>query len=594
MRPLAAECLPASWPASAFPAGVYTGQRLIAAGLLGHVGEDGAVRDRCRSRVLESALTLALLERLGRGHAGARARLTRYLECRRGAGGLLDAVLAEAALGQGGRPVRPEVLDTIRDRVPDFAGARKRALVHAVFTMLGAAPGREHPLDPRAFDLRSLHPWATVQVTAVKAVLGRAAGEPPPAGDVALLASTQRRGTVWEGNLLIHLSALHALAGLPGMGATVEDGLHTALLHQREDGGMPFVTDTDTWCTVTAGLALHTAGAPRRVLHRVARHLVTVQQEDGGWSYTDRARLSDTDCTSVAIEFLHQFDPYTYREAIRRGADALIAVRGADGGFPTYGAGTPSEACMTAAAVNALSTVDRLPDGVVRSALRYLANSQHQDGTFPPGWSSSRLHTLFRVHLAAGRSDRPATPAVRVMRERITSLVCADQRVDGGFGQQDGSRSDAISTAYALMILTGRPDPAPAARAARYLLSHVRPDGSVESPSDMVGPRPFPYHVPVLAGAFALLALGHLTSRVQPSRPLAHTAQAAVQAFPPPPTGHPSPRRESATARRAPHDLPAAPHVHGPDHASHGSDPPVDIPDRRSAPPPGRSAALPR
>ncbi|SHM37387.1 prenyltransferase/squalene oxidase repeat-containing protein [Actinacidiphila paucisporea] len=519
MRPLAAECLPPSWAASRFPAGLPAAQGLIAAGLLDRVGEDGAVRDGCRSRVLESALTLALLERHGHGHAGARARLTRYLECHRG-GGLLDGVFAEAALGQRERPLRPEVFDAVRDRVPDFAGARKRALVHALLTMLGAAPGREDG-EPAAFALASLHPWAAVQVTAVKVVLGRAAGKPPAAAELALLASTQRRGIVWEGNLLIHLSVLHALAGLPGMGATVEDGLRTALLHQREDGGMPFVTDTDTWSTVTAGLALHTAGAPRRILHHVARHLVTVQQEDGGWSYTDRARLSDTDCTSVAVEFLHQLDPRAYRDAIRRGTDALIAVRGPDGGFPTYGAGTPSEACMTAAAVNALSTMERPPDAVVRSALHHLVNSRRQDGTFPPGWSSSRLHTFFRVHLAIGHSGRQATPAVRVMHERITSLVCADQRADGGFGQQDGSRSDAISTAYGLIVLAGRPDPAPAARAARHLLSHVRPDGSVDSPPDMVGPRPFPYHVPVLAGAFALLALGHLTSRIRPVRPLA-------------------------------------------------------------------------
>jgi len=522
MRPLAAEYLPTAWPASLFPAGLLTGQGRIVAGLLDKVRADGAVRDACRSRVLESALTLSLLERHRCRHTGARERLMHYLEHHRSTGDLLDAALAETALGQVGQPVRPEVLDTIADRVPDFAGARKRALVHALFTMLGAAPGRED-WDPKAFDVSALHPWAAVQVTAVKAVLGRTAGKPlPSADDLDLLASTQRSGTVWEGNLLIHLSVLHALADLPGMGATVEEGLRTALLHQREEGGMPFVTDTDTWCTVTAGLALHAAGAPRPVLHCVARYLVTIQQEEGGWSYTDRARLSDTDCTSVAMEFLHQLDPRAYRDSIRRGADALIAVRGADGGFPTYGAGTPSEACMTAAAVNALSTQDHIPSGVMGSALRYLANSQDQDGCFPPGWSRSRLHTLFRVHLAASHASRQALPPVRAMQERIISLVCAAQREDGGFGLQDGSRSDAISTSYALIILAaGCPDPAPAVRAARYLLSHVRADGSVDSPPDMVGPRPFPYHVPVLADAFTLLALGHLVSRIQPSRPMA-------------------------------------------------------------------------
>ncbi|MFD3610837.1 prenyltransferase/squalene oxidase repeat-containing protein [Streptomyces atroolivaceus] len=520
MRPLAPEYLPPAWPASLFPAGLPSARGRIVAGLLEKVGADGAVRDGCRSRVLESALTLALLRRHGLRHAGARAGLVRYLERHR-TGSLLDAVLAETALVGGEHPIRPEVLETIVRQVPDFAGARKRALAHALFVMLGASPGRDGWVR-EAFDVSALHPWAVVQVTAVRAVLGRAAGQPPlSADDLALLASTQRRGTVWEGNLLIHLSVLHALADLPGTSATVDEGLRTALLHQQSDGGMPFVTDTDTWSTVTAGLALHTAGAPQRVLHRVARHLVTVQQEDGGWSYTDRARLSDTDCTSVAIEFLHQLDPCGYRDSIRCGVEALIARRGADGGFPAYGAGTSSEACMTAAAVNALSTKDRLPHSTLQSALEYLTRIQDQDGSFPPGWSRSRLHTLFRVHLAAGHSNRQASPPVRAMRERITSLVCADQRDDGGFGQQAGSRSDAISTSCALIVLAGGRDPDPAARAARCLLSHVRSDGSVDSPADVVGPGPFPYRVPVLADAFTLLALGHLTSRIQPFRPLA-------------------------------------------------------------------------
>ncbi|MFI2780886.1 prenyltransferase/squalene oxidase repeat-containing protein [Streptomyces sp. ALB3] len=520
MRPFTAEHLPPAWPARHFPSGLLAVRGRIAAGLLDRVGPDGAVRDACRSRVLESALTLALLERQGSRHAGARAGLVRYLERHRPTGDLLDNAVVEAALGQGGQPVPEEVAEAVVGEVPDFAGARKRTLVHALFAMLGATPG---PRDwgPEAFDVSALHPWAAVQVTAVKAVLGRTAGQPLSADDLALLVSTQRRGTVWEGNLLIHLSVLHALADQPGTGATVGEGLRTALLHQRDDGGMPFVTDTATWSTVTAGLALHAAGAPPRVLHRVARYLVRAQQEDGGWSYTDQARLSDTDCTSVAVEFLHQLDRDEYRDSVRRGVAALIAVRGPDGGFPTYGAGTPSEACMTAAAVNALSTQACLPDGVVTSALRHLVNSQQQDGSFPPGWSVSRLHTLFRVHLAVGHANRQAFPSVRTMHQRITSLVCAAQGDDGGYGQQAVSRSDAISTSYALIILTGCPDPAPAARAARYLLSHVRPDGSVDSPPDMVGPRPFPYHVPVLADAFALLALGHLTFRVQLPRSVA-------------------------------------------------------------------------
>jgi hypothetical protein len=104
------------------------------------------------------------------------------------------------------------------------------------------------------------------------------------------------------------------------------------------------------------------------------------------------------------------------------------------------------------------------------------------------------------------------------MSGRIARLVQSAQNEDGGFGQQSGAPSDAISTAYALIVLAGQLDPAPAALATRYLLAQQRPDGSIISVPDMVGPRPFPYHVPLLADAFTLLALGHLTHRIRPSR----------------------------------------------------------------------------
>ncbi|WP_328375189.1 terpene cyclase/mutase family protein [Streptomyces sp. NBC_00440] len=515
MRLPAAEQLSPAWPSSYFPAALPAGRSRLLAYVLNRVGADGAVRDTCRSRVLESALALALLDRRGSGHVGARDRMVRYLERHRGSGGLMDAAVAAAALGRGtGHPSPQQALEGIVSRVPDFARTRKRALVHAIFTMLGVDNAGDDG-DSRAVDTGTLHPWAAVQAVAVKAIL--ATGEAPvDRDDVTLLVSTQCPGTVWEGNLFIHLSVLHALADVAGMESVVDDGLRTAFTHQREDGGLPFVTDTDTWCTVIAGLALCSADAPREVLHRIAGHLVRVQHANGGWSYTDRAQLSDTDCTTVAVEFLHQLDADVYRAPIRRAVDALIAVRGADGGFPTYGSGTPSEPCMTAAVINALSAQGR-HHHVIQAALRFLADRQMPDGSFPPGWSGSRLHTLFRAYLATRSHHRQSPPAVHDMSSRIAGLVRTTQNADGGFGQQNDAPSDAISTAYALIILAGQPDPAPAARAARHLLTQQRSDGGIVSVPDMLGPRPFPYHVPLLTDAFALLALGHLTRRIRPS-----------------------------------------------------------------------------
>ena len=54
--------------------------RAVLAGHVGaRVGLDGAVRDRCRSRIFESALTLRLL-RLERVHPEAQDRIVRYLD----------------------------------------------------------------------------------------------------------------------------------------------------------------------------------------------------------------------------------------------------------------------------------------------------------------------------------------------------------------------------------------------------------------------------------------------------------------------------------------------------------------------------------
>ncbi|WP_121714539.1 prenyltransferase/squalene oxidase repeat-containing protein [Streptomyces sp. E5N91] len=519
MRPPAAKQFRPVWLSSYFPAALPAGRGRLLVHVLNRVGADGAVRDACRSRVLESALALALMDRCGSAHHDARARIVSYLERHQNGEDLIDTTVAAAALGRVTRqPARRQTLDAIVSRVPDFTGSRKRALAQAIFTMLGVAVDQADPGDiaPHAVDVKALHPWAAVQTAAVNAILGRVAGR-RRAGweDVTRLASTQRPGRVWEGNLLIHLSVLHALVDVPGMESVVDAGLNTALRHQREDGGLPFVTDTDTWSTVLVGLALSSADAPREVTHRIAQHLVHVQHANGGWSYTDHAQLPDTDCTTVAVEFLHQLDPVAYRDPIDRALDALVAVRGADGGFPTYGAGTPSEACMTAAAINALSTRVRHRH-LIQPALRFLADRQMRDGSFPPGWSSSRLHTLFRAYLATHHS--PISPAVQHMSDRIAGLVQSTQNADGGFGHRDGASSDAISTAYALIILAGQRDPAPAAHATGYLLTQQRPDGSVISIPDMLGPRPFPYHVPVLTDAFTLLALGHLTPRIRPSR----------------------------------------------------------------------------
>ncbi|MEU7145929.1 prenyltransferase/squalene oxidase repeat-containing protein [Nocardia sp. NPDC046473] len=513
MRPAALTHAQTSWAPELFPPLLAPATARLRSRLTARVGPDGAVRDPCHSRVLESVLALNLLERTGL-QPQRRTRLVDYLRAV-ATTDPLDRILVDLALTRSATAGPTAGLaEVFLARAPGFTGARKHAMLDATFALYDLLPWR--PLDPGAFDLTGLHCWAIVQVTAVKIVLADAADRHDQISDedVRILLETQRQSQVWEDNVLIHLWALHALHRLPHTEHVVTEGVTKAMAHQRDDGGLPFVANTDTWCTATAGVALAAARAPRDVLHSVAGHLVSQQQPGGGWSYTDLAFQTDVDDTSVAIQFLGTLDPVRYREPIRRGEQSLMAVRNPDGGFPTYIAGAASEACMTAAAVDALTPKWQRHHAAIISGLEYLAGQQREDGSFPPDWSSSRLHTVFRALLASTRNPGHQPAYLRQLTKRIMTLVLDGQNADGGWGQQHGETSDPISTAYALIAVCRQDDPAPAARAATYLLSCQRDDGSIAAISDSIGPRPLRFTIPILADIFTLLALSHLDRRI--------------------------------------------------------------------------------
>lgn len=519
MRAARSSRLSDRWPAHQFPQHLPAATAKLRARLLRRIGPDGAIREPCRSRILESALAAALLERTGL-FPDRRTRVVEYLRAARIDADPIARALADCALGNVS-PFMTVPVNEFATAVPSFTERRKRATVNAFFATFGiGAPSAD--LD--ACSIEGLHCWAAAQVTAAKVILADASGQQRSIHDrdIALLRATQTTPAVWEGNILVHLSVLHALARVPGMSDVVAEGISKLLVHQRNDGGFPFVTDVDTWCTATAALALEAAGATPEQLRPLAAYLVTQQQGDGGWSYTGSAQQTDVDDTSVVLQFLQCVDEHAYRDPIRRGLQQLHGLRGDDGGFPTYVAGSPTEACMTAAAIDAFTIDWPRTEPLITAGLHYLADAQHADGGFDPDWSSSELHTVFRAVLASTRNPDALPGPARWVRDRALHLVIQRQRPDGGWGQQDGEPSDPISTSYAVIALSCQHDPIPAAKAVKYLLSHQTANGAIPSIPDSIGPRGFVFSIPVLADIFALLALGHLARRIDsgtPSRP---------------------------------------------------------------------------
>jgi squalene-hopene cyclase-like protein len=509
-----------AWDAAMFPGDLDEPKRRLADRVRARIDGGGALREPCGSRVLETALAFRALRQTGDFPDAAR-RMADYLHAHRDDASSLNRLLARAALDQDGAARRADVVGFLR-RVPQFTSARKRATLIAFLAALGVPPDDFDYLASLAGD--GLHSWARAQVTAVKVILAVTAGHPEQvtAADIALLRDVVAADGTWERDLLIHLSAVHALLLVPGTREVAAAGMAGPLRYQRPDGGMPFVSDVDTWCTATGGVALAAAGVPPAVLHSLAGHLTGQQSADGAWSFSDGVRQCDTDDVSVTLEFLQLLDPVRYADAIDRGLGWLRRQQAPGGGFPTY-PDTPPEGCMAAAAVNALSVRSAPHAAALGRAVDYLASQQLPDGAFPPDWSASRFHTIFRTVLACTQPATAGRAAARRIVSRALGAVRQGQNADGGWGQQPGDPSDALSTAYALIALTRQADPEPAVAGMRYLLGAQRPDGSIETVPDSIGPRPLVFSIPALPDIFALLALGHVTAACHPAPRTAFT-----------------------------------------------------------------------
>ena len=497
---------------------VHAARKLLAERVLGSMDQRGAITGECESRVLESALALCLMQRLG-VHPAARERLVGYLSSQ-WLGAELDSfhhTLTASVLGCHSRMSPAAAIDAYLEDFEHFTSRRKRIFFTIVLSAVSGESMDLH-LRPDDFQTGSEHQsWVVVMMHALKVLYfaGRGRHDQIEQRDIDALLVTTERGPhdTWEQYLLAHLLALLALDHVDGHADTVARCVDRLLGHQRQDGGFAFITSMEIFATATAGLGLIGAGYGGAQLHVTGDYLVRQQQFNGGWGYAQGVRQTDVDDTAYCVEFLRALDPRRYAHSITRAERYMVRMQNPDGGFPTFANHSSSEVAMTAAVLNALAPSRHRYPALFRRGISFIVGNQQSDGSFERSWSNAHSNAIFRALLAIHNLnvDMSVSEQANAGR-RAMSYLRMTQNEDGGWGHGFGDRSDPISSAYALITLSHFDAEYTMGKGVDYLVSSQQGNGGYLSKPDQSGPRPIAYNVPVLADNFALIALDHIVS----------------------------------------------------------------------------------
>lgn len=485
------------------------------------VTADGAVRDPCRSRIFESALMLRLLQ-LEQSHPAVQARIAGYLalERRRRELAPFDQMLVSSVM-PGARA--PEVGQVERQLAigERFAPRRKRIMFRAILAVMGIGRFEDCREDDFASD-GEYQSWVRIEMIALKILHAMHLGRPAwiKEESIRALTTAMTETQLREHMMLRQIVVLFALRSIAGEEPFVRTGIEQLLAAQNPDGGFPYLSGLEIFCTAVAGLALAGPGHEhgRAALARMTGYLASHQQVNGGWAYAEGVEQTDVDDTVYCLDLLQSVAQPEHARHVSRAVAYLLTMQGRDGGFPTFAPGAASEIAMTAAAVSALSCAtpgDHVPAEVLCSAVSYILDRQRDDGTFERSWSLCETNAIFRVTAALRRfRAHVASDATRPLEAKGDHVVARSrqylrgaQNDDGGWGQVAGASSDVLSTSYALIALAHIGDRAALHSGLRYLVACQRVDGGFVSIPDQTGPRPIPYDVPILADVFALVAL---------------------------------------------------------------------------------------
>lgn len=505
------------------------GVRALTQHLAVAVDATGVVDDRCGSRVLESALLLALLRRQG-AEAGEQDRLTGFLKRRRPAASRVDALLIDACLDPAGMAEHAVEaaagLPVTASSGTVGRGRLKSVMLRTVLHVLCGSP-LDHRDAPAPVGPEGITTFTDVHLLSTRIIHAHACGRPHAVSDeerdrLVSLMSTGRDRILWEASATTHLLGLHAIRTFRPGAQVLDDGLLRLCLAVGADGGVPFLDSQDLWLTAVAGLAFTGEDALAPFTARMADLVASWQAPDGGWPFATGMRQTDVDTTTRCMEFLRAADADRHREALARATGYLTAVAGPQGGFPTWVRGDAPDLDMTAGAILALAPEAAQHEQLLSGATRFVLDAQLPDGTFERSWtiseSSAILRALDALHaVPAPTADLAARIAAATTRS-VARLV-ATQHPDGGWGHLPDDPSDVLSTAQAVPVLARHGDPLSVSRAVAYLLRRQDPDGGFTSPPDQVGPRPLPFDYPVLTDIHTLSALrsAHVPATARPT-----------------------------------------------------------------------------
>ncbi|MCA9693770.1 MAG: terpene cyclase/mutase family protein [Myxococcales bacterium] len=477
----------------------------------------------CEARALETALGLHLLRRLDI-LPDVQDRLQRYCT-----GYLVDntptsperadrldllvtRLVVIATLGAPLRGSERQQLTAVMTSFNHPTQGRKRAIIQTLLVELGVVPISELSASPATQARGAEHHWIELLLAAQRLLIAcwRDQDAAVVAQEVEFLLRHQGANGSWERHVFATTVILIALVRAGADPNAIASGVQFLLQQLRPEGGLPFISDEDTWVTSLAGCVLLDAGGAASSLERVAAYLKSQQHDDGCWAYAEDVAQIDADDTSVAALFLARQDPRRNRVHVARAIRGLRALQNDDGGFPTFVRGAPSDAEITAKAIRALATADGRHNSAVQRAWQWLDRNQERDGGFRLEWNLCKTFSLLHVIEAAAVCSH-VSPVVHRVRTRCVDYLRRHRLRDGGWAIRPGDRSShPLGTAYGVAALACSGDvcaPEELTRALDVILSAQGEDGGFHSQADSLGPRPFVYDVRLLATIYGLWAL---------------------------------------------------------------------------------------